>query len=507
MIFAHARKLPGASLARRFITLLLSSTALSALEVSAGDLIGELGSDLLLPERQQVATSVSERRQLSLHTQTENVFNRRVGDVLVADADGQRSNVLVLLPFRRAGLEQHVGLRLSVGGLDVTGRSRDPGWNSRLGGDGLGFEAGYAVTRGRHSLSVELGGRSFDGDERAVRLERFHRAKNRLTMNELFWDLLEPTLSDRVDYRWTWQTWSGSGTWRAALSDVDRVGASLRLGSSSTDAVVTYHNTGDREELRGDRVVDLEHPTDEAHLALFYERQLNASWSGRVGLGARSRTLDTGLVQRDVPVSERDVTLDFFELGVAGVEYDRRHLALSATWHGRLHRRATFTAGRITAEYDGHFDGVTPVLGFTVLALPISHGANGTATGTLDSWVMSVSGERLWESLSLAARLDGSWTELDARSRAEAEMEFGLIVSPHRSDRRFQLDFYRLELKPAWMLSRSLRAQLLLRQYIIDVGDLAPREDVTPGVPDEPGEATRTRGGLTIGFSMTYFSK
>ena len=69
-----------------------------------------------------------------------------------------------------------------------------------------------------------------------------------------------------------------------------------------------------------------------------------------------------------------------------------------------------------------------------------------------------------------------------------------------------QLDLYRLELKPAWMLSRSLRAQLLLRQYILDVEDLAPREDVTPGVPDEPGEATRTRGGLIVGFSMTHFS-
>jgi hypothetical protein len=438
--------------------------------------------------------------------QTENVYNRRVGDVLVADADGQRSTLLLLLPFRSSGLEQHFGLRFSITGLDVTGRSRDPGWNSRLGGDDLGLEASYAVSRGRHTLSFDLEGRSFDGDERAVRLERFHRAKNRVTMNELFWDLLEPTLSDRIDYRWTWQTWSGSGTWRAALSDVDRVGASLRLGSSSTDAVVTYHNTGDREEVRGDRVVDLEQPTDEVNLALFYERQLNTSWSGRVGVGARSRTLDAGLVQRDVPVSARDVTLDFFELGAVGAEYDRRHLALSATWHGGLQRRATFTAGRMTAEYDGHFDGVTPVLGFTLLALPISHGANGTATGALDTWVMSVSGERHWGSLSLAARLGGSWTELDARSRAEAEMEFGLIVSPHQSDRRFQLNFYRLDLKPAWMLSRSLRAQLLLRQYIIDVEDLAPREDVTPGVPDEPGEATRTRGGSIVGFSITHFS-
>jgi hypothetical protein len=325
-------------------------------------------------------------------------------------------------------------------------------------------------------------------------------------MNQLFWDLLEPTLSDEIDYGWTRRAWSGAGAWNISLSDADRLGVSLRFSSSSSDAAVTYHNTGDRPELRGDRVVDLEQPTDEFRIALVYERQLNTAWSGRIMAGAKSRSLDAGLMQRDVPVSERDVTIDFFELGAAATEYDRRHLALSATWHGCRERQATFNAGRMAAEYDGRFDGVTPVLGFTLLALPISHGANGTTTGTLDSWVTSVSGERHWGSLSLAASVDGSWTELEARSRVEAEMEFGLIVTPYQSNRRSQFDLYRLELKPAWMLSRSLQAQLSFRQYIIDVEDLARRKDVTPGVPDTPGLATRTRGGSTIGFSLTHFS-
>jgi len=325
-------------------------------------------------------------------------------------------------------------------------------------------------------------------------------------MNQLFWDLLEPTLSDEIDYRWKRRTWSGAGVWQMSLSEADRVGASLRFDSGSSDAVATYHNTGDRVELRGDRVVDLEQPTEELRVALFYERQLNTTWSGRISGGIGSRSLDAGLEQRAVPVSERGVTLDFFELGAAAIEYDRSHLALSATWQGRLKRQATLTAGRMAAEYDGRFYGVTPVLGFTLLALPISHGANGTATGTLDSWVMSVSGERHWGPLSLAADLGGSWTRLEARARAQAEMEFGLIVTPHQSNRRSQVDLYRLELKPAWMLSRSLQAQLSFRQYIIDVEDLAPREDPPPGVPDASAVATRTRGGSTIGFSLTLFS-
>ena len=491
----------------RFIVLLLSTTALSAEGAGARDLIGDLGSDVLLPEVGQFMTPVQDlRRQVSLSMQTENVFNRRVGDVVVADVDGHRHDASLLMPFRRAGLDQRLGLRLSVGGFDVTGRSRDPAWNSRLGGAVLGLYGSYAVSRGRHAFSVEFGGRNFDGDQRAVHLERFHHAENDESMNRLFWDLLEPTVSDEIDYAWTRRAWSGAGVWNISLSDADRLGASLRFSSSSSDAAVTYHNTGDRVELRGDRVVDLEQPTEELRIALVYERQLNTAWSGRIMAGARSRSLDAGLVQRDVPVSERGVTIDFFELGAAATEYDRRHLALSATWHGSLKRQATFTAGRMAAEYDGRFDGVTPVLGFTLLALPISHGANGTITGTLDSWVTSVSGEWHWGSLSLAAGVDGSWTELEARSRANAEMEFGLIVTPYQSNRRSQLDLFRLELKPAWMLSRSLQAQLSFRQYIVDVEDLAPREDTQPGVPDASGVATRTRGGLIIGFSLTHYS-
>ena len=445
------------------------------------------------------------RRQVALSMQTENVFNRRVGDVVVADVDGHRHDASLLMPFRRAGLDQRLGLRLSVGGFDVTGRSRNPAWNSRLGGADLGLYGSYAVRRRRHAFSVEFGGRSFDGDQRAIHLERFHHVNDDESMNQLFWDLLEPTLSDEIDYGWTRRVWSGAGAWYISLSDIDRLGVSLRFSSSSSDAAVTYHNTGDRLELRGDRVVDLKQPTRELSIALAYDRQLNTAWSGRIMAGARSRSLYAGFAQRDVPVSERDVTIDFLELGAVATEYDRRHLAVSATWHGCRKRQATFTAGRMAAEYDGRFDGVTPVLGFTLLALPVSHGANGTTTGTLDSWVTSVSGEQHWGSLSLAASVDGSWTELETRSRAEAEMEFGLIVTPYQSNRRFQLDFYRLELKPAWMLSRSLQAQLSFRQYIIEVEDLAPRDDVKPGVPDAPGAATRTRGGLTIGFSLTHF--
>ena len=99
----------------------------------------------------------------------------------------------------------------------------------------------------------------------------------------------------------------------------------------------------------------------------------------------------------------------------------------------------------MTAEYDGHFDGVTPFSDSpsSPCRYPMGqrHGdGNPGLLGDVCLW-----GTALGIAVA-AARLDGSWTELDTRSRAEAEMEFGLIVSPHRSDRRFQLDFYRLEL-------------------------------------------------------------
>ena len=385
---------------------------------------------------------------MSLVFQSDDLFRRWIEGVAVADYGERRAGLELYLPWERR-LAHHFRVGLSRGSLDVRGRSHQPGWSGRLSGDDNLVALGYGVSWKRGALQLDITRTDFGGDHRAVDIERFHRSSTGERMNRFFFDLLEPTFGRNIAYRWSASSWSGGASFRLALTEADGIAFGVRRAALSTDVALTYDNDGAREELRGERAVDLNQPADDTLVSLSYRRSLSARWSAGLELGTSWRAFETAAIQRDVPVSERGIVLDFIGLGSARARYDRHHVAVAADWLGPEQRRGRVAVARLRGQYESVFAGVTPVLGFALL-LPISHGASGEASGSTDTWVLSAAGQRQWGAFSLTAGLDGSWTRLEATSRADAEMEFGLVVSPFRDRSRFAVDLYRLELEPSY---------------------------------------------------------
>ena len=279
-----------------------------------------------------------------------------------------------------------------------------------------------------------------------------------------------------------------------------------RRGTRSNRIDAVYHNTGKRDELRGDRPMIGSQTAEVVDLSSIFERALSRHWTGSIDIGTRWNRLHALLRQVDVPVSESGVLLDLSVLGTADSDQDGRHVYVAADWGKPVaagaDRRARLLAGRIHGDFSTVFEGNTPVLGFSLLALPVSHGAHGSVVGSTRSTVLGAAGTVNSGRFEFAAGAYGAWSDLRADTRADAEMQFGLVVNPLRDVRRFSLNVYRLEIKPAWTppptCAGSLRIEWYLRQYLVEVEE----QGLKPSHPVLKKEE-EVRGGRTIGLQLT----
>jgi len=88
--------------------------ALGSTPLGAGDLISDLGENLLLPERPLRVALSGSVRQLSVSQQVENIFNHHRDGVEAANVDSRRSEVSLVLPLEDR-VRQQIELNLASG--------------------------------------------------------------------------------------------------------------------------------------------------------------------------------------------------------------------------------------------------------------------------------------------------------------------------------------------------------------------------------------------------------
>ena len=426
----------------------------------------------------------------------EDLLRRYVDDTKVTDLSARRARVTAILAL--PGPARH-WLQIGTGSGDsdriATGQDRD--WTGSLGSSGALGTIAYRRDGASHRLAVGVGWAREQRGRQSLVVQSFHRSASDSRMNRYLWDLLEPTLGDELDYSVDQQSLRADIGWSAVLAHRTRVGLQASWQRSTPNASIDHVNDGDRRELRGPRQTDIDQDTSVRRLLVGLERRL-ASTDVRLAAGFTSREASSLAQQRDVPRSDSGILLDIVELARARADQRGPDVALQATWEPAadawIYTAATWAHSTVAASGAGN----TPVLGYRLRTLPISHGGTFELSGRHTTWAvdsgMQVRRQRFgWQLHGMALR----W-RYRGHTAADAQMQFGLVVTPVDQATAYRLHLYRLSVAPWLRLSATTELEYEITQY---AGSL--RGDRRAGTDALRPRSTH-RGGRIHTLSIRY---
>jgi hypothetical protein len=316
-------------------------------------------------------------------------------------------------------------------------------------------------------------------------------------MNEFFWDLLQPTFGEEIGYSWEDRGWDVEVGGRVDLAEGERLGATLRWRERRPGADVRYFNSGSKAELSGLRRADLRQEFSRWRYELAYQHRLGGDGLVRGELGYVRRRLGLRALQQDVPQSASGVILDRVELGDGRGSGRGLDMKIRGMWErpARLHLEAVLGWG--WSSYEAKGQGSTPVLGFRLRTLPISHQGDVDLVGEVETGFGGVLVRKAWRGMRLQVGALSARALVEARTRANAQMEFGLIVRPVRDVSRYRVWLHRFFAAPSAQVSDRLLAEYQVAQYlaaIIDRGRVGPK----------PKRDEKIRGGLVQTLTLKY---
>lgn len=433
---------------------------------------------------------------LSLALHNEDLLRRYVGRARVVDLSGLQSRVQATLRLPGA-VPNWVRVEAAGASSDRTARSQDEDWAGSL--DGTSTEAALAWRRdgATHMLSAGLRWGEERSRDQLLNLYTFHRSASNNRMNRFFWDLLAPTLGDEMVYDLSRQSLGADIGWSRRLGQY-RVELQALWRRSTPDANIDHVNNGDREELRGPRTWEVSQEFLQRRLVVGLGRRVAAA-TIRLQAGYTSGSLYSLTQLLDVPESDSGVILDIVELGRANADQSGPDVTVFTAWEPSPTMQLRGTAILSHSTLEAHGVGNTPVLGYTLLALPISHTGTFSLKGRLTTWAAGL-GARLhrkqfgWtlDGLALHSRYRGP-------TEADAQMEFGLFVAPVDQRTAYDLDLFRLSTTSWIRITSPLQLRGEMVQY---AGDLQTH-GVRP-VPVPEGRGVTHRGGRIYTLSLYY---
>jgi hypothetical protein len=315
-------------------------------------------------------------------------------------------------------------------------------------------------------------------------------------MNRYLWDLLEPTLGNELVYRVDQHSLRVDIGWSTVLAHRTRVGLQASWQGSTPNARADHVNDGDRQELRGHRQTDIDQETSQRRFVIGLERRL-ASTDIRMAAGFTFRHAASLAQQLDVPRSGSGILLDIVELGRARADQRGPDVSLRAAWepaaNAQIYGSATWAHSTVAASGAGN----TPVLGYSLRTLPISHGGTFALSGKHTTWAVDAGAKVRRQRYGWRLHVLALRSRYRGRTEADAQMEFGLIVTPVYQATAYLLHLYRLSLSPWLRISTTTRLEYEITQY---AGSLRDRH----AGADALGPRSTHRGGRIHTLSIRY---
>lgn len=436
-----------------------------------------------------------QERWIALALRGEDLYRKYVEGVRVAGFARRDGLVTVVLPKTVGKTRHYIKLQASGGVFEYGGRSRSKGWSGALDTGGWTSRLEYALDRGRHRAGLSVARSRSEGSDQQVRLEQFHRSETDHRMNSFFWELLEPTIGREIDYTWKDCGWDVEAGWLVALFGRGRLGLAARLQERRPQVGIRYFNTGSAAELHGLRRAGFRQKLTARRGVLTYQHRLGSAWRVRGEAGYTRQRLWAQIRQRDVPQSAGGVLLDLVELGDGEWSRQAVDLKVGGSWARSERAHLEVVAGWGRSTYKAIGEGTTPVLGFSLRILPISHRGEADLAGAISTWVGAIYGQKGWRKMRLEAGVLTARTEVEAQTRANAQMEFGLFVEPVQDVSRYRVALHRFFAAPSVQVHERIRLEYQLTQYLAYLVDKHRKK---------PKREEKARGGLIHTLMLKY---
>jgi hypothetical protein len=422
--------------------------------------LGELRPD----NRLNLLKSKRDRR-MALTFQSEDILRMYIHDIRVSGFSSRNGLLSVILPLQIKKIRQWTMLQVSRPTFDYDGRSTGQGWAGQLSTSGFASRLEYGVEIGRHRLGASVSGSQLRGRNQAFTIGKFPHSQTDSRMNRFFLDLLEPTFSHNVTYDLQDRSWDVETGGILALSARSRLGMTVRLQNREIGGEAHTTNSGTKTELQGVRLTDLTFVVASRRFIISAEHRFRRRWRVLTEAGHTTDRLQLDLRPRDVPVSEDGVTLDFTELGNGSGSRRSVDLKVTNTWIKSESFQLSGLMGWGRSTYRSDATGTTPVLGFRFGAIPISHSGAVKTSGTITSWVTAAHTSKRWRRFGLIAGAMVARAGVTTETRADANLEFGLIDRSVRVVSHSGMTLLRFYVAPSVSVAKVLRVRYRATQH------------------------------------------
>ena len=338
----------------------------------------------------------------------------------------------------------------------------------------------YIIDRKRYRFGLRIHRATQRGKKQTLAINQFPHSETDPQMNRLFLDLIEPTIGREIVYSLNaTNLMIETGGW-ISMTSKDRSGIMYRVNRTTTTAQFQHTNTGTKTELQGKRNTDMALNLQSKHIAFMWEHDLNEKY--QIGLHTSYTTRKLPLLDlkpQTIPQSSNGIALDIEDLadGIADTRGYEAQIEGQKSFSNRLKLNGFIGFGK--TNHTGNGNGSTPVLGFRLGFLPISHAANITVSGNTKTWfgkgiIGQYGGRVQWQLETLFAH-----AFIQNTTNADTAFQFGLSVKPIQNMSAYKIDIFRIHLKPALLITKKYQLIYQLTQNLIFINN-TDRRTVPP---------------------------
>ncbi|MDA0746244.1 MAG: hypothetical protein O2954_06980 [bacterium] len=439
------------------------------------------------------------RPTLSFSYISEDLYREYRNDKQTADFSAQKFRLLFTYRIKISGTVHRFRMGLSWDLYNTQiGHNTTPVRNNLDIGERCPFFE-YKVDRKRYGIGLSMYRSTRRGNNQTLRVNKFPHSETDLQMNRMFFDLIEPTFGREIEYNLNSTHLRLQAEGRVRITSRSRAGMAYRVMQASTVTQFQYTNTGEKSELQGRRTTELALNLQSKHIAVMWVYEISERSEVELRTSYTTRKVPLfDLTPESVPESSNGIPLDIEDLADGVVDLDGYEVQVRGQRLFLKQIEVNGFLGFARVNYTGSGSGSTPVLGFRLGFLPISHAADINIRGNTKTWfgkgmIRTQEGKLQWQLDALFAQ-----SYMRNRMRADAELEFGLSVKPFQSTAPHTINLLRIQLQPTLRITQNYHLVYQFVQNIIFIN--LPHKEMSPL------DSRKYRGGRIHGFTLrAYF--
>ncbi len=427
----------------------------------------------------------SERRFIAINAGYADIYRKKINGSTALTIAEQTNGVQFGWPFKTGEIRHILSGEYNRNSTSFDNLNDKTGLVSRLRTANTNYTMTWHMTGG----IFQLGGRYEYRNSTTpftIDITAFPQSEN-VTTNEYFFDLLEPTFGRELTNEFNMDQTSYSLWFSTRLSWNNRLSFAMRSTDLQADWQIRYNNTGPYAKLAGNRKIDwpLNGFGRVYKLSLFsFCQELSLTFFA-----------DRFSYEID---NNRPATSDVLSLGNG--KFKRSGISIESrqrlkTWE--------LASGLSIANYTADIFLKTPVLGYYLIFLPITHSAQlDISTSRSFSQQINITKRLKLKNISLDVGAAYTHTKFDFQVKGTADLMCGITSTNLDYPFQYSLHLFDFHANAEWRLG-SFGLKYAIRQLI----PLGKRLDNSPihFATKTPGVEYVNRGGQDHQINLAYF--